>query len=47
MAFFATVQLKPINLRGNMDIEQNIAIYQNTEGNINVEVKIINDDLWL
>jgi prophage maintenance system killer protein len=30
-----------------MHIEQNIAIYQNDEGNINVEVKIINDDLWL
>ena len=30
-----------------MNSEQNIAIYQNEEGNINVEVKIINDDLWL
>ncbi len=30
-----------------MNNEQNIAIYQNEEGNINVEVKIINDDLWL
>ena len=30
-----------------MNMQQNIAIYQNEEGNINVEVKIINDDLWL
>ena len=30
-----------------MNNEQNIAIYENSEGNIKVEVKIINDDLWL
>ena len=30
-----------------MNNKQNIAIYENSEGNIKVEVKIINDDLWL
>lgn len=30
-----------------MSNKQSIVIYQNNEGHINVEVKIINDDLWL
>jgi len=30
-----------------MESTQNIVIYQNEEGNINVEVKFIKDDLWL
>lgn len=30
-----------------MESEQNIVIYQNEEGNINVEIKFIKDDLWL
>ncbi len=30
-----------------MNTEQNMAIYQNEEGSVNVEVRIINDDLWL
>lgn len=30
-----------------MDKKQNIAIYQSEGGDINVEVKLVNDDLWL
>ena len=30
-----------------MNENQNIIIYQNNEGSINVEVKLLNNDLWL
>ncbi len=30
-----------------MNENQNIIIYQNDEGNIEVEVKLLNNDLWL
>lgn len=30
-----------------MESTQNIVIYQNEEGNVKVEVKFVNDDLWL
>lgn len=30
-----------------MNDNQNIVIYQNEEGNVNVEVKLVNEDIWL
>lgn len=30
-----------------MDENQNIILYQNNEGDINVDVKLLSNDLWL